>query len=41
VPVEAFQGIACYDADVEARLTTDAKAAAVKTPITVLPNWYF
>ena len=41
VPVEAFLGIACYDAGVQARLRSDAKDAGAKTSIRVLPNWYF
>jgi hypothetical protein len=39
VPVEALLGIACYDADMQARLTNETED--VQTPIRVLPNWYF
>jgi hypothetical protein len=41
VPVEAILGITCYDASVQARLTSAAQQAGVRTPIKVLPNWYF
>ena len=41
VPVEAFLGIACYDADVQSRLTGVAEVAGADVSIQALPNWYF
>ncbi len=41
LPVEALLGIACYDADVQARLNGFAQPAKVNVSIQALPNWYF
>ena len=41
LPVEAFLGIACHDAEVQARLNGSAQQAKVNVSIQALPNWYF
>ncbi len=41
VPVEAILGVACYNADVQARLAKESETVGGTTPIKVLPNWYF
>jgi hypothetical protein len=41
VPIEALDGIACYEDAVKRRFDASAEAAGVKAHIKVLPRWYF
>jgi hypothetical protein len=41
LPIVALTGIACYNDQVQDRLTQAAQTAGVQTPIKVLRDWYF